>query len=362
MHVTAMPTPVQAGPVNPLSGLVGKCFMHPLIDYLLVGGGITIPIFAALFFFPSLGPINPPIYVFLLINGAHFAASTLRLYTKPGAKEEFPFLSWGFPVICLLAGGLGLYWPVLGRNLTALYFTWSPYHYAMQAYGLAVMYSMRSGARLEARDKTQIWLVCLLPFVYALLVSPDGGLSWFVSRQTVYSIPALAMVHGGLVGLVSIAVLALPFSLFWQLHNSRGKNVPLIALLLQFSNGIWWLTTDYLSAFWWTTAFHSIQYLIIVVVLHVKDQMARENVKLGRFHTPLFHGAWFYALSFVLAGLLFFIVPLAAYVPLGFEAPQAILMMTVVINLHHFIVDGFIWRNKPAKPAVPAQQSVAIAV
>ena len=362
MHVTAIPAPVRPEPLSAFKGLVGKTFMHPLIDYLLVGGGITIPIFTAFYFFPALAPVSPPIYVFLLINGAHFAASTLRLYTKPGARQEFPFLSWGFPVVCLLAVALGLYWPVLGSNLSALYFTWSPYHYAAQTYGLAVMYAMRSGAKLDLKDKAQIWWVCLLPFLYALFTSKDGGLAWFVSRETIATVPGLSLAYDGVVGVLSLAIILLPLSLFWQLHRSRGKNVPLISLLLQVTNGIWWLTTDYLSAFWWTTAFHSIQYLIIVVVQHVKEQMGRENVKLGRFHTPLFHGAWFYGLSFVLAGFLFFAVPVTIYVPMGFDPGQSILMMTVIINLHHFIVDGFIWRNKPPQPAVKTPQSIPIAV
>ena len=33
----------------------------------------------------------------------------------------------------------------LGTQLHSLYLTWSPYHYAAQAYGLAVMYCYRSG-------------------------------------------------------------------------------------------------------------------------------------------------------------------------------------------------------------------------
>ena len=157
--------------------------------------------------------------------------------------------------------------------------------------------------------------------------------------------------------------IALPFSLFWQLHRMRGRKVPLISLLLQISNGIWWLTTDYLSAWWWTAAFHSIQYLIIVVMVHIQEQMARTDAN-PRLHSPLFYGGTFYGLSTIVAGILFFLVPLA-YVPLGFGAGQALVMMTVVINLHHFIVDGFIWRTKPmprGPSATTPQPAVPVAV
>jgi len=348
MDVTPLSASPRADAPWGAGSLVGRCFVHPVIDYALVGGAITIPIFIAIYFFPSLTPTNGEITLrsFILINGAHFAASTLRLYTKPGAKQEFPFLSWGFPVVCLVAVGLGLHWPALGRNITALYFTWSPYHYAAQTYGIAVMYAMRSGARLDQRDKTQMWWVCVVPFLYAFITAKQGGLAWFVSPEWLARVPALWFAHQGLVGLVTMAVFLLPVALFWLLHRMRGKNVPLISLVLQITNGIWWVGTNYLDGWWWTAMFHSIQYLIIVVARHVQEQMARTDVR-GPLHRPLVYGGAFYGMSFVIALFLFFVVPLG-YVPFGFNATESFVMMTMVINLHHFIVDGFIWRAKPA--------------
>jgi hypothetical protein len=362
MHVAAIPVSGAPHPSGAARAWIGRCFLHPAIDYAFVGGAITIPIFIAVYFFPGLTPSNGEITLrsFLLINGSHFAASTLRLYTKPRARRDFPFLSWGFPIVCLVAVGLGLTWPRVGAALTALYFTWSPYHYAAQTYGLAVMYAMRSGARLDQRDKTQMWWVCLLPFLYAFITSRDGGLSWFISHEWLATIPALALAYRGLVGAVTVGVFLLPVSLFWQLHRMRGKNVPLISLVLQITNGVWWLGTDYLSGWWWTAMFHSIQYLIIVVVQHVKEQMARTD-RTGALHRPALYASAFYGVSFVIAVFIFFIVPLL-YVGLGFNATQSFAMMTIVINLHHFIVDGFIWKTRAAigtSTTCPPQARVA---
>jgi hypothetical protein len=377
MDVAAVPVSATLDPVGSVrrppvdassrrASLIGRCFVHPVVDYALVGGGITLPIFAALYFFPGLTPANGDITLrtFIFFNGAHFAASTVRLYTKPGAKRDFPFLSWGFPVMCLGAVWAGLCWPALGKNLSALYFSWSPYHYAAQTYGLAVMYAMRSGARLDERDKTEMWWVCLLPFLYALLTAKEGGLAWFVSREWLATVPVLWMTYRAAVAILTAGVFLLPVSLFWQLHRMRGRNVPAISLLLQITNGIWWLGTDYLNGWWWTAMFHSIQYLIIVVVRHVHEQMARTDASNPKLHRPVVYGSMFYGVSFVLGIFLFFIVPLV-YVPLGFTATSSFTMMMIIINLHHFIVDGFIWRTKPAggKPAAsPRLDPVAAAV
>jgi hypothetical protein len=54
---------------------------------------------------------------------------------------------------------------VLGRNLHSFYLTWSPYHHAAQAYGLAVVYAYRSGCLLGARDKKLLGWVSMLPFL-----------------------------------------------------------------------------------------------------------------------------------------------------------------------------------------------------
>ena len=352
MQASATALPVSTAPA--LDRWIGRTPLHPVIDYLLVGGGITIPIFLAIYFFPSLTAVSAQtsLKAFLVFNGAHFAASAVRLYTKRGAKEEFPFLSWGFPIVCLVAVAVGLSWPVLGRNLTNLYLSWSPYHYAAQTYGIAVMYAMQSGARLDDHDKRRIWWVCLVPFLYALVTANEGGLAWFVSRDSLASVPVLWMVYQAVVAVLSVGVVTLPLVLFWQLHTMRKKNVPLITLLLQITNGIWWLGTNYLSAWWWTAMLHSIQYLIIVVVLHVREQMAVAPATPNPLHRPAFYATAFYASSFLLGAILFFGVP-AAYVRMGFDSTESYVLFAVIINLHHFIVDGFIWRNRP-KAKTPA--------
>jgi hypothetical protein len=233
----------------------------------------------------------------------------------------------------------------------------------MQTYGLVVMYAMKSGAKLEPRDKTQMWLVCLLPFFYAVLTSPDGGLSWFVSRQWLASVPALRLFYKSVVTVVTAATFVLPLSLFWQLRRMKGKNVPAISLLLQLTNGMWWLGTTYLNAWFWTAMLHSIQYLVVVVERHVTEQMARTD-RHGSLHRPWVYATGFYGVSFVLAIVLFFVTPLI-YVPFGFTATQSFTMMTWVINLHHFIVDGFIWRARPAvkqSDRYPQHDSMPVAV
>ena len=104
-------------------------------------------------------------YLVLVANSAHFGASTVRLYSKPGATGSLPFLSWGFPLVALVVLALCMCWPErLGSNLTSLYLTWSPFHYAAQTYGLSVMYSYRSGCLLGTGNKKLLWWVSCVSY------------------------------------------------------------------------------------------------------------------------------------------------------------------------------------------------------
>src|SRR5262249_32922511 len=92
-------------------------------------------------------PDNDPFlwWAILVSNWAHFAASTVRLYTRPDAVKNWPVLTLAFPVIAVAVVTAALIvGEPFGRYLFALYLVWSPYHYSRQAYGLSVMYAYRS--------------------------------------------------------------------------------------------------------------------------------------------------------------------------------------------------------------------------
>src|SRR5262249_21929957 len=142
----------EPAPPGPGFNLTGRCFVHPVFDYLLIGGGLSLLMTLLVVFAPTHGDLlatGAMAGIVLFSNGAHFAASTVRLYTKPGAARSMPFLSKAVPPIAILLMTLCLvYAGRVGRFLDMLYLTWSPYHYAAQTYGLAVMYSYRSGCHL----------------------------------------------------------------------------------------------------------------------------------------------------------------------------------------------------------------------
>jgi len=327
-----------------VSQLAGRAFVHPLFDYLLIGGGLSLVATAAVLAYPRsnnlMNPLTLP-YFILLSNSAHFAASTVRLYTKPNSYTTMPFATMALPLVALALLTVCVFQAgQLGPHLQSLFLTWSPYHYAAQAYGLAVMYCYRSGCRLQTGDKSLLFWISMLPFLYAFLKGNSVGLDWLVPAGLLRQ-PQVHAVRMALSALVMVLAFVAPVLYFVRTWRVNGSPLPLISMLLLFSNGIWWLVLVYVDAFIWATIFHGIQYLAIVILFHLKDQMARP----GNRHGAAYHVVGFYVMSLLLGYGLFNVLPLT-FIFAGFGKLESVLLVAAVINIHHFIVDGYIWRLK----------------
>lgn len=344
---------------------MGRCFVHPVFDYLLIGGGLSLVVTVVVWLFAD--PARPmivdasmlPLFV-LLSNSVHFASSTVRLYTKPGSFQSLPFLTMAFPLVALVLLTVCMFYAgQFGPSLQALYLTWSPYHYAAQAYGIAVIYAFRSGCRLGLRDKRILRWVCMLPFIYTVLYGLEGGVRWFIPL-TEMSDNQLLKTLDRIQPAVTAVCWIIPVVFFVAMRRSKSGSLPLISMLAIVSNGVWWFVLSSLNAFAWATIFHGIQYLAIVMLFHVKDQQARPENK----HGAVYHSLKFYGMSLLLGYALFQCMPYA-YEMAGFGLLESVLLVTAAINIHHFIVDAFIWKlrkgdsnQRSVQAAIPIEQAV----
>jgi len=319
--------------------LLGRPFIHPVFDYAVIGGGISLLVTAFLVAAPKgdlLVSSATMSYLLLFCTSAHFAASTVRLYTKPGASAGLPILSKWVPWIAfgLLAGILFLGGSA-GRLVDSLYLAWSPYHYAAQAYGLAVVYSYRSGCRLGTTDKKALYWIAMIPFFFMLLHLAQTRLPEFTGLEA-SSIAAITVPAASALRLAGWIAPAALYAFVWR--RASGP-MPLIALMTLVSNSVWFFVLDPIDAFLWATIFHGLQYMAIVMIFDAKDQAARS----GNARGPLFHAAWFYLASLVLGYALFVILPLLGKWA-GFQYYDARLAVVALVNIHHFVVDAYIWR------------------
>ncbi len=327
--------------------LVGRSFIHPLFDYLVIGGGLSLLVIGLVYqrFGPELLPTLSLLPWFILLsNSAHFAASTVRLYTKPGTRQALPFLTMALPIVSIGVITLCLVFAdATGRYLQAIYLSWSPFHYAAQAYGIAVMYSYRSGCNLSLADKQLLWWIAVIPFCRVLLQSADKHfLWWMLPGATALADAPWSPGFAQAAAVLGLLALVLPAVLYLKVWRGQRRPMPLISLLVVVTNGIWFVIFTHYDAYVLATIFHGLQYLAIVVIFHVKDQLARPDNR----RSPLAHAVWFYGICLLLGYGLFNCWP-QAYMLLGFGPVESVLFVIAAINIHHFIVDAYIWKLRP---------------
>jgi hypothetical protein len=79
--------------------------------------------------------------------------------------------------------------------------------------------------------------------------------------------------------------------------------------------------------------------MAIVVIFHVRERLQLP----GNRHGWAFHAAAFYAACLALAYFLFEVWPYA-FVAAGFGMAESMLLAVAAVNVHHFVVDAYIWR------------------
>jgi len=269
----------------------------------------------------------------------------VRLYTKPGAFAAWPLVTMALPLASLAVLTFCVARPeTLGISLQKLYMTWSPYHYGAQAYGLAVLYSYRSGCRLLPADKRLLFWTSMLPFLNMAIVTEGLGLRWLLPAA-VFSPAPVSTGLSALGWALAAAAFAGPPLLFLKVWKGPSGPMPLIALMAVVSNTVWFFVLQPMQAMVWATVFHGLQYLAIVLVFHVRDRKVGTSSRGG----ALREGVRFYAISLGLAYALFLVLP-RAYVALGYGPVESVLVVVAAINIHHFIVDAYIWRLRKADP------------
>jgi len=324
----------------------GRGFWYPLWDALIIGGGLSLLVGGLLYFSPESWRTNIDDHflwpALLLINAAHFAASYIRVYTKPKAMERLPILSFFGPAALFLVTVVCVsYASILGRHLTTLYLTWSPYHYAAQTFGLCLIYLYRSGWSVSHQERQLLKLGAFTPFIWAFL---DGrragaGLGWFLTRGFLNEHPNVDQsLTFGQWPLVAISFLA-PIVLLVFQWRKQHKLTPLIVPMLLLSNAIWWILFPYIQAFLWATAFHGLQYLGILLAFHIHERVGPS----GTLKHKILSGAKFYSASAVIGYALFRLWGYS-FQAAGFGYAESSAIVVASLNIYHFIVDAYVWR------------------
>jgi hypothetical protein len=337
--------------------------LAPWADVLCVGGAsiVLVVLWALLDLdLTSSNTLQRFIVINFLINAPHFMASYKLLYGSPDKVREYPGVAFVTPAILLLWSAIGLavyrdqrvvMEALFGASVVSL--SW---HYTGQAWGMMASFAYISGrgfAPLERRlVRANLYALTVFHIVWAIVIvrrifEPRGtpGIPLLTSEQgmALYQAVALGAVTSGILGLVGLALFA----------RRTGRVPPLRVVVPWVAVHLWYvLLYQEPAALFWVQNAHALQYLVFPMRAEIN------RLTLGGRSLDRAARAWrmlrWYVLVTAAGFLVLWVLPWLARTRGGSAGLAGLpieLTLISFVNLHHYFIDGVIWkiRNKSVR-------------
>jgi len=346
---------------------------------LLLGCGVGyVALFAGFAFFGyeirGWLPLGLLPLVILVTGVPHYGATLVRVCERPEDRRAYSIVTIGASLAMIVALAISMQSVWVGSWLLTIYLTWSPWHYSGQNFGITMMFLRRRGFDVTPLARRLLHSSFVLSFVLIALsihgsvpgtdyapVQYEGTLYGQISLGIPEAIRvpmviavacayalcligsgALLLRAGSLRDLLPAAAVAVCQCLWFAL--------PAIARF-----GDWFQDAGPLAAkhnvyiFAWIGAAHSVQYLWVTSYFARRSTGAADGASAKRTFLPR------YAALVLTAGAALWVLPALIFAPgaLGdvpFDAGLAV-MIAAAVNIHHFILDGVIWKLRNARIA-----------
>jgi tetratricopeptide (TPR) repeat protein len=331
---------------------------NPALDLIVGCGAWSAPLLLLSYF--TLGSSertwSVAFYALALVfNYPHYMATIYRAYHR---SEDFhKYRIFTVHTTALIAATLLLshFWAGLLPWIFTIYLTWSPWHYSGQNYGLFMMFARRAGADPDKATRRALYGAFVVSYLILFLGFHTGpstdplfislGIPQVISRweQVVLCI--------AFVGLSTFGLSRLARSTGWR------KLIP--SLTLFSSQFLWFLLPSAISLIRGLAipqsryssgvlaVMHSAQYLWITSYYARREADGKTGVHPTRTWRPF---AYFAIL--ILGGIALFVPgPWLASRAFHHDFTASFLIFTALVNIHHFILDGAIWKLRDGRIA-----------
>jgi hypothetical protein len=323
-------------------------FVNLPVDFVLIGGG-SILLFLILPLFHdgtrTAGVAEVGLWLTWIANWPHFSATSYRLYGRTEHLRQYPITAVAAPLI-VLAGILASFtWPLaVAPYFVKMFLLWSPYHYSGQTLGISLLYGRRAGHRPGSLER-----FLLSAFIYGtfLMRTLGGEVS---TRGSVYygvQVPGFGVprwVATGFSAWTYACGAALLAVLAVRAVRSR-KAPPFMYLLPPVTQYVWFVVAGAKPGYAeFVPFFHGVQYLVIAWAMQLKEQADR-RVTSPSLRSICLESVRWYAMNALGGAALFYALPhFIARTGVGLSFAMAVILTG--IQIHHFFVDGVIWKLK----------------
>jgi hypothetical protein len=296
----------------------------------------------------------------LLTSTPHYGATILRVYETSEDRRKYAFFAVYVTIALALLLGIAAHDVLLSSLLITVYFSWSPWHFSGQNYGLALVFLRKRGIAVDATTKRLVYASFVLSAALAIMAIHDGqegsiltpDMLPVANAPRMLALPLPPEVSGVLVPLLLIGYLGSLGAAAWRLASRAPVRTLTPALLLVISQALWFVLPllvaadaaggwDLIFGSVWLSTAHAAQYLWVTAYY---ERSSGRGSSVKRF-------LW----KSLLAGTALSIVPAFVLAPdllggLPFDVGLAAVIFAT-LNIHHFILDGAIWKLRDGRVA-----------
>jgi len=334
---------------------------NPWLDLIVGCGAWSAPLLALSYFSLASNTRAWSVAFYalaLFFNYPHYMATIYRAYHRAEDFHKYRVFTVHITALVVLTLFASHFWPGILPWLFTIYLTWSPWHYSGQNYGLFMMFARRAGADPDKVTRQTLYGAFVASYLILFLGFHTGPSSdpLFVSLGipavvTRWEEIALCIVFAGL-SLVGLSRLA----------RMTGWKKLTPSLTLFSSQFLWFLLPAAISLIKGLeipqnryssgvlAVMHSAQYLWITSY-YARREAAGETTAASEANAPNWRPLAYFGVLMIGGIALFVPGPWLASRAFHHDMTTSFLAFTALVNIHHFILDGAIWKLRDGRIA-----------
>ena len=336
----------------------GPWIYNPALDLIVGCGAWSAPLLLVSYFSLASNARAWSIAFYVLalfFNYPHYMATIYRAYHRTEDFQKYRIFTVHTTVLIVLTLLLSHYWLRLLPWIFTIYLTWSPWHYSGQNYGLFMMFARRAGADPDKNTRRALYSAFIVSYLILFLGFHTGP----STDSLFFSLGIPRVVSRWEQIILSAAFVVLSTYGLRNLARATGWRKLIPSLTLFSSQFLWFLLPAAISLIKGLdipqnryssgvlAVMHAAQYLWITSYYARREATGGSADGARRGWRPL---AYFGVL--VAGGIALFVPgPWLASRVLHHDFTASFLIFTALVNIHHFILDGAIWKLRDGRIA-----------
>jgi len=326
------------------------------MDFLLIGGFSMFYFFAIKYF--HTGERAYWVYtggalLSWVVNWPHFSATSYRLYGSRENIRQYPVTALVVPFVVFGMVVLALALPdQVGPWFVKLFLIWSPYHFSGQTLGLSLLYARRAGITFPPFAR-----FALSAFIYGTYLSQTlraevglNGFPYYTLQVPMFGVP-MWLYEFSLNLMYLAAAVTFIYYAYWSVRNR--KVFPWIVALPGITQYVWFVQGGSIPAYnEFVPLFHSLQYMMIAWSMQVFESSQKSPQV-----SAVVESAKWIAGNIFGGSMLFYFLPLAGAWLSGIPISTTTGIFIAGVQIHHFFVDGVIWKLRRSSILSPLMMS-----